>query len=303
MRLRGAGAVALGALLVATGCGEECGVPGEGWLAYVSHSGRGYDLRLVRADGTCDRAARESGAAELSPSISVRGSVLVYWRSAEPSNELVIVELRSGRERVLRYEGLVVEQPEVSPDGEWIVFEGIVPPGRADVYVVPARGGVPVPLAADPADDGWPSWSADGRTVYFSSARSGKNQVWRVGIDGSGLEQVSSDETSALTCGASACAVEGRPTAAPGGRHIAFARATPSQEGAVVVRDLETGEERLLADAPEAEPSWSPDGEFIAVMNTSFGDPEVIVRDARTGVLVSRVTTSPGIDGAPSWAR
>lgn len=38
-------------------------------------------------------------------------------------------------------------------------------------------------------------------------------------------------------------------------------------------------------------------------MNLDGGDAEVILRDAATGALVRRLTSSPGLDGSPACAR
>ena len=37
---------------------------------------------------------------------------------------------------------------------------------------------------ANPAEDGRPFWSHDGRWLYFSSNRSGQNEIWRMPVEG-----------------------------------------------------------------------------------------------------------------------
>jgi len=49
-----------------------------------------------------------------------------------------------------------------------------------DLFVVLAGGGEPRRLTTDDATDGLPRWSADGRSVTFTSNRTGGWQVWRV---------------------------------------------------------------------------------------------------------------------------
>jgi hypothetical protein len=51
--------------------------------------------------------------------------------------------------------------------------------------VVPARGGgAPLRITNHPADDLVPSWSGDGRSIYFASTRTGKHQLWKVSPGG-----------------------------------------------------------------------------------------------------------------------
>jgi Tol biopolymer transport system component len=52
-----------------------------------------------------------------------------------------------------------------------------------DICAVPAGGGVTRRLTRHPATDRFPSWSRDGRWVYFSSNRSGSLQVWKAPAD------------------------------------------------------------------------------------------------------------------------
>jgi hypothetical protein len=44
--------------------------------------------------------------------------------------------------------------------------------------------GKPIPLTADSADDGAPSWSTDGKWVYFASIRTGRWETWKVSAEG-----------------------------------------------------------------------------------------------------------------------
>jgi Tol biopolymer transport system component len=78
--------------------------------------------------------------------------------------------------------------PRWSPDGESIAFDfwtrGDAEGVGLDIYVVSASGGPPRRITADPPNDAAPSWSKDGRWIYFASDRSGQWQVWKVPSDG-----------------------------------------------------------------------------------------------------------------------
>ena len=72
-----------------------------------------------------------------------------------------------------------------SPDGSQIAFEAAID-GNTDVYVVGRDGGHLRRLTTEPSMDGVPSWSADGRWIYFASTRAGAiADIWRVSSDGS----------------------------------------------------------------------------------------------------------------------
>jgi Tol biopolymer transport system component len=48
-------------------------------------------------------------------------------------------------------------------------------------------------MTTHPANDGNPSWSPDGRWIYFDSARSGEQQVWKMPANGGEPIQVTRD--------------------------------------------------------------------------------------------------------------
>jgi serine/threonine protein kinase/dipeptidyl aminopeptidase/acylaminoacyl peptidase len=73
-----------------------------------------------------------------------------------------------------------------SPDGQSIVFDCRAT-GQPAVYLVAADGGTPRLLAEDAYV---PSWSRDGRWIYFASGRSGRLEVWKMPAGGGPAAQV-----------------------------------------------------------------------------------------------------------------
>lgn len=277
---------------------------GEGAVTYVSRAAGQYDVRVVSADGRRDEPlAAALDADELHPTLALASGRLCYWTYRGGKGRIVVRELGNGAERALDTGDLVVANPALSPDGTRVAFEGSRPPGKADVYVAGVDGGgPPVAVAPDPALDAEPAWSADGATLLFGSERGGSYEVWRA-APGGPAAPLTGAEGAALTCGTSPCPILGRASPSPDGEAIAFVRATPAGGFRVVVRELATGAERVLADADETEPDWSPDGSALVLATGAFGEPEIAVRSAADGVLRARLTRRAGIDGSPAFAR
>ena len=53
-----------------------------------------------------------------------------------------------------------------------------------DVYVISAEGGPARRLTNDPAEDIVPSWSRDGRWIYFGSNRTFAYEIWKAPAEG-----------------------------------------------------------------------------------------------------------------------
>jgi eukaryotic-like serine/threonine-protein kinase len=74
--------------------------------------------------------------------------------------------------------------PRWSPDSRRIVFDTQGADGRWRIRVVDAAGGQPAQVVRDEADDKVPSFSRDGKWIYFASNRGGRDEIYRVPIEG-----------------------------------------------------------------------------------------------------------------------
>jgi tricorn protease len=69
--------------------------------------------------------------------------------------------------------------PSLSPDGSKICFSYI-----GDLWTVPSTGGVATRLTINPALDGYPRWSPDGKWIAFVSSREGSYDIFLIPSDG-----------------------------------------------------------------------------------------------------------------------
>lgn len=72
-----------------------------------------------------------------------------------------------------------MQQPAISPDGNWIAFEY-----KGNIFKVAASGGTAVPLTINSAYNGYPVWSHDGKSIAFASDRYGNFDVFIMPANG-----------------------------------------------------------------------------------------------------------------------
>ena len=130
-----------------------------------------------------------STALEISPRYSPDGRRIAFVSNRSGSDEIWVCDSDGENPiRLTSFYGPLAGSPSWSPDGKRIVFD-CRPEGNADIYVVSPEGGQPRRLTTDPAEDIVPSWSRDGRWIYFTSNRnadggSGRLQIWKMPADG-----------------------------------------------------------------------------------------------------------------------
>jgi hypothetical protein len=76
------------------------------------------------------------------------------------------------------------QDPVFSPDGESVAFMRIIGEATADIYVVPLAGGTSRQLTFDRTFVNGITWTAEGRSIVFSSHRGGGQSLWVVPVAG-----------------------------------------------------------------------------------------------------------------------
>ncbi len=88
-----------------------------------------------------------------------------------------------------------ISEPQVSPDGRWIVFgvsslDEAANRRRSDLWMVGSDGTELRQLTTHPASEFNPRWAPDGSAIFFLSTRSGSSQVWKLPVAGGEGQQV-----------------------------------------------------------------------------------------------------------------
>eukprot|EP00045_Choanoeca_perplexa_P001120 m.18058 g.18058 ORF g.18058 m.18058 type:complete len:275 (-) comp10743_c0_seq1:38-862(-) len=154
----------------------------------------------------------------------------------------------------------------ISPDGGTHIYCGF----RDDViniFTTPFEGGAERALTSGPGHKDGPDITPDGTWVWFNGDMSGSMNLWRVRMDGSGLEMMTNDEH-----------VNWFPHPSPCGEHILYLAYPPGTQGHPRNLDVELrimpaagGSSRTVVKLFGGQgtinvPCWSPDGSRFAFM-------------------------------------
>ncbi len=146
---------------------------------------------------------------------------------------------------------------DVSPDGKQIAFDLL-----GDIYAVPIGGGEARALTSGVAWDMQPRYSPDGRSIAFTSDRSGGDNVWVMDRDGSHLMQVTKEDFR----------LTNSPVWAPDGDFLAarkhFTGTRSLGSGEIWLYHRSGGEGTQMVKRPDeqkdlGEPAFSPDGRYL----------------------------------------
>lgn len=179
-------------------------------------------------------------------------------------------------------------EPAWSPDGRRIALSMDVG-GNLEIGVMSADGGAVERLGGSVArrlgdsdvggvarrrPDVEPTWSRDGASLYFVSAREGRFKVFR--------HDFSTNHDTAVVVGI-------QPSVSPDGKFIAY------EQGGLRVLDLATMQSRVVREEEteyRMKPVWTPDGQNILYVTEDKGSNDIRIISASGGDPIE-LTTDP----------
>ena len=141
------------------------------------------------------RKVVSSSREQTAPSISPDGNQIAFESNRSGSNEVWVSDSDGSNAVQLSSFGIsMTGSPHWSPDGKHIAFDSRVG-GEANIYIVDPHGGVPRKLDIDIHGNSNPSWSHDGNWIYFINGDDAHNAaVWKVPSTGGHAVQIAKQE-------------------------------------------------------------------------------------------------------------
>ncbi|MGA2715641.1 MAG: protein kinase [Bryobacteraceae bacterium] len=188
-----------------------------------------------------------------------------------------------------------------SPDRKSLAASIMAPSNRnEDIWLYDVSRALRTRFTFDPALETDPVWSSDGRSIFFSSNRKGRGNLYRKSADGSGVEELLYEDK-----------LNKRPNAvSPDGKYLVY-EATRDLDSTLLdlwVLPLE-GERKpfpfVQTTFSEREAQFSPDGRWIAYASNESGRAEIYAApfSGTSGAAGGKRQISTSGGQQPRWRR
>lgn len=164
--------------------------PANNRLAFLK-SHRNRDIWRYRVGGE-HQLLISSSLDDDSPQFSPDGQKIAFVSSRSGNSYDVWIANADGSNpaQLTRQLGRYQGSARWSPDSRWIVLDSQPPDGRQAIYVLDVAGGKPRRLDLGPYQNAVPSWSRDGKWIYYFSDRTGRHEIWRISPSGGQPRQI-----------------------------------------------------------------------------------------------------------------
>ncbi len=233
-----------------------------------------------------------------------------------------------------------VRRPSLSPDGKLLAYtistrDFDENSSKTRIWMMATKGGDPIPMTAEAVSSRAPTFSRDGKRLYFVSARNGgKSQIWFLDLVNGGEAQqltdldrgigtinFSIDEKKLLLTlsdpnpdkDSEEKWIKGKPWVID---RIQFKEDYTGyldrRRDHIYVYDIKSkGLTQVTSgDYDDSSPAWSPDGKTIAFVSNRTEEPDINYNNsiwlvdadnADRGKNLIQLTTSPGTENSPTW--
>jgi TolB protein len=190
----------------------------------------------------------------------------------------------------------VVATPEFTPDGQHVLFGAKIGNDKDEkIYIATIQGGDLNQISHVTALEEEPKVNPKtGKQIAYISGRTGKPQLWLMGIDGGNPEMLTTGEGDVSN-----------PCWSPDGQWLAFSWTRGYEIGQfnVFIMDMVTRHYFQLThnEGRSENPTWAPDGKHIVFMATRGRSTQIYTMLA-DGTHILQLTTK-GNNFQPVWAK
>lgn len=239
----------------------------------------------------------DSPEKELSPVWSADGEYIFYTVEGNGSNDFKSYRMKANGSEIERTgigEGNLTGFSDLSLDGRDLVIIKSMG-SQLDLYLANLENGTVTPVASDSqVSEGWGSWCRFGKKITYTQESAGMPpQLWIIDRDGNNRARLGTSEN--VGTGKDWC---------PLGLRVIYSAKDSQGKYDLWVIDYHGTDQTQLTNTSynEWNPSFSPNGKWIAYVSDEGGSPDIWLRDIE-GNYRSRLTNNTGrYDSIPRWS-
>ncbi|MBN8924215.1 MAG: Tol-Pal system beta propeller repeat protein TolB [Rhodanobacter sp. 68-29] len=272
------------------------GVRGAFWtrIAYITQVGLGnntsYSLVVADSDGYNPQVVARSHESLMSPAWSPDGRKIAYVSFESGNSQIYVQDLTTGaRQLVESHKKGINGAPAWSPDGRKLAV-ALSYVGNLELYVLDLGSRQETRLTNNLAIDTEAVWAPDGQSIYFTSDRSGRAQIYKTSASGGGATRVSFQGQSNSNADISY-----------DGKELAMVQSSGNVYR-IAVMDLGLGGQvHYLSPGPlDFGPSWAPNASML-LYGATEGPRGVLYATSADGMVRQRLALANGSVSDPAW--
>jgi TolB protein len=272
------------------------GVRGAFWtrIAYITAVGLGnntsYSLIVADSDGFNPQVVARSKESLLSPSWSPDGKKIAYVSFESGNSNIYVQDITTGsRQLVESHKKGINGAPAWSPDGRKLAV-ALSYVGNLEIFTLDLASHQETRLTNSLSIDTEPVWAPDGQAIYFTSDRSGRPQVYKIGASGGTPERITFQGQN-----------NGNASVSYDGKQIAMVQGNGNVYR-IAIMDRSLGDQvRSLSPGPiDESPSFAPNASMLLYAATE-GRRGVLYAVSADGLVRQRLVLSDGDVREPAW--
>jgi TolB protein len=266
------------------------------YYVHQSSIGAPKEIWVMDWDGSNQRQLTRYGRLTIQPAVSADGSHVAFTSYAKGTPGIVVFSVDPLRDlHFYNQIASVNSSPTFTPDGRQVMYSSSAGGRCCRLFLANLDGTNFRPVTHTDFIDTEPKINPKtGGTVVFVSGRSGPQQIYKMSIDGGGIERLSEGTGEASN-----------PSWNPNGEFIAFSWTRGYAAGKFNIFTMDVASRQYVQlthdEGRNENPSWAPDGTHLVFASTRGGRSQIYTMLA-DGKDTQRLTNE-GLNYSPVWGK